>query len=322
MLRQKFPRLKIIEVSENALDRGLALKYFDIGSANKVSIYSDQYITTYKWGQNIDKFIKQIPRDSIEQPLVNVPIEYTFKKEKNNMDNSNIPWVRLFKDIDLTKKLKYYMPENIREEIEFFGYEYKYHQIVTFNGLNYMIKGYKTLTFLELLESKEFKQIYDETSDPIILKKVPEDSFFEGVEEYKTEAIYINLRDINISYYDLEGKYHTFGTYKHIIKRFKTLAPYIDQRNIEITKGPCPEGIIRVILDADEYSKINLLTLNIGDCLEILCGLHYLQSKNQEIENKLQDLIQKEHDLYQALYPHRKIINYLHNLGIKIVFNF
>ena len=215
------------------------------------------------------------------------------------------------------------MPPDIRDEMEFIGYYRIYRQIATFDGFNYMVPEFRLLSLKELVKDKQFRELYDKTIGPVLLVKLSKSDQKDDLDDFETilgnEPRVINLRDINISYTDKDNEYRTFGTYKYVIEKFPTLRPFINEKNIELPKGQCSEAIIKIILDADGYRKINFDTLNIGECLELLCGLRYLQANTEKVELKLEQILIIEDDLFRALYPYREMIEYLRNQGGKLI---
>ena len=320
MLRENFPRLSIKEVrDEDALSRGLAITYFSHMYQVHVNIVSDNYITLYnKIGPKIT-IASKIKREKINSPITGPSFEYTFDKSRDKKGIQN-PWTNIF----LGKYLRgYYMPPDIRDEMEFIGYYHTYKQIATFDGFNYMVPDFRLLSLKQLTEDKEFRAIYEKTIGPILLVKLPKSDTKNDLDDFETlfkdEPRVINLRDINISYTDKNNEYRTFGTYKYVIEKIPTLKPFVNEKNIELPKGKCSDAIIRVILDVDGYTKINYDTLNVEECLEILCGLRYLQADTKKVELKLEQNLEEEDDLFRVLYPHREMIEYLRNQGMKLI---
>ena len=129
--------------------------------------------------------------------------------------------------------------------------------------------------------------------------------------------------DVSIVFVE-NGVRRQFGAHKDVLSRqFRRLAEFFKTNNlIEFKQGACLSEIIKLILDADDFQKINVESLDMGACLGFMCGAHYLQGDTTRFSYRLNGLLEKTQDPLNALLSHHTMIKFLHSQGMHVNLSF
>lgn len=129
--------------------------------------------------------------------------------------------------------------------------------------------------------------------------------------------------DVSIVFVE-NGVRRQFGAHKDVLsQQFRRLTEFFKTNDvIEFKQGACLTDIIKLILDADDFQKINVASLDIGASLGFMCGAHYLQGDTQRFSHRLNELLDKSQDPLNALLSHHVMLKFLHSQGLHVHLSF